>query len=94
MSTLPDMPTMNEALETKDFEATFWLALMSPAGLDKAVQAKLSTAMQALGQDNELRQRLSQLGIELSTSTPEVVTANLKQDEVKWTTLIKELNIK
>jgi tripartite-type tricarboxylate transporter receptor subunit TctC len=94
MSTLPDMPTMNEALGTKDFEATFWLALMSPAGLDKAVQAKLSTAMQALGQDNELRQRLSQLGIELSTSTPEVVTANLKQDEVKWTTLIKELNIK
>jgi tripartite-type tricarboxylate transporter receptor subunit TctC len=94
MSTLPDMPTMNEALGTKDFEATFWLALMSPAGLDKAVQAKLSTAMQALGQDKELRQRLSQLGIELSTSTPEVVTANLKQDEVKWTTLIKELNIK
>lgn len=94
MSTLPDMPTMNEALGTKDFEATFWLALMSPAGLDKAVQAKLSTAMQSLGQDFELRQRLSQLGIELSTSTPEVVTANLKQDEVKWTTLIKELNIK
>lgn len=94
MSTLPDMPTMNEALGTKDFEATFWLALMSPAGLDKAVQAKLSTAMQALGQDTELRQRLSQLGIELNTSTPEVVTANLKRDEVKWTTLIKELNIK
>jgi tripartite-type tricarboxylate transporter receptor subunit TctC len=94
MSTLPDMPTMNEALGTKDFEATFWLALMSPAGLDKAVQAKLSTAMQSLGQDAELRQRLSQLGIELSTSTPEVVTTNLKQDEVKWTTLIKELNIK
>lgn len=94
MSTLPDMPTMNEALGTKDFEATFWLALMSPAGLDKAVQAKLSSAMQSLGQDAELRQRLSQLGIELSTSTPDVVTANLKQDEVKWTTLIKELNIK
>lgn len=94
ISTLPDMPTMNEALGTKDFEATFWLALMSPAGLDKAVQAKLSSAMQSLGQDAELRQRLSQLGIELSTSTPEVVTANLKQDEVKWTTLIKELNIK
>ena len=94
MSTLPDMPTMNEALGTKDFEATFWLALMSPAGLDKAVLAKLSVAMQALGQDKELRQRLSQLGIELNTSTPEVVTANLKRDEVKWTTLIKELNIK
>ena len=94
MFTLPDLPTMNQALGTKDFEATFWLALMSPAGLDKGLQTKLSSAMQALGQDAELRQKLSQLGIELNTSTPEVVTANLKRDEAKWTTLIKDLNIK
>ncbi|MCM0035853.1 MAG: tripartite tricarboxylate transporter substrate binding protein [Burkholderiaceae bacterium] len=94
MSTLPDLPTMNQALGTKDFEATFWLALMSPAGLDKALQTKLTSAMQALGQDAELRQKLSQLGIELNTSTPDVVIANLKRDEAKWTTLIKELKIK
>jgi tripartite-type tricarboxylate transporter receptor subunit TctC len=94
MSTLPDLPTMNEALGTKDFEATFWLALVSPAGMDKALQTKITTAMQALGKDDELRKRLSQLGIELDTSTPEVVTANLKTDEKKWTTLIKELNLK
>ena len=94
MSTLPDLPTMNEALGTKDFEATFWLALVSPAVMDKALQTKISTAMQSLGKDEELRKRLSQLGIELDTSTPEVVTANLKTDEKKWTTLIKELNLK
>jgi tripartite-type tricarboxylate transporter receptor subunit TctC len=94
ISTLPDLPTMNEALGTKDFEATFWLALVSPAVMDKALQIKISTAMQALGKDEELRKRLSQLGIELDTSTPEVVTANLKTDEKKWTTLIKELNLK
>lgn len=94
MSTLPDLPTMNQALGTKDFEATFWLALVAPAGLDKDLQTKISVAMQSLGQDEALRQRLLQLGINLSTSTPEVVTANLKRDEAKWTSLIKELNIK
>lgn len=94
MSTLPDLPTMNEALGTKDFEATFWLALVSPAGLDKALQAKISDAMQSLGKDDALRQRLSQLGINLNTSTPQVVTANLKRDEAKWTTLIKDLKLK
>lgn len=94
MSTLPDLPTMNEALGTKDFEATFWLALVSPAGLDKALQSKISDAMQSLGKDDALRQRLSQLGINLNTSTPQVVTANLKRDEAKWTTLIKELKLK
>ena len=94
VSTLPELPTMNEALGTKDFEATFWLALVSPAGLDKGLQAKISSAMQSLGQDEALRKRLSQLGINLNTSTPEVVTANLKRDEAKWTTLIKELKLK
>ena len=94
MSTLPDLPTMNEALGTKDFEATFWLALVSPAGLDKSLQSKISDAMQSLGKDDALRQRLSQLGINLNTSTPQVVTANLKRDEAKWTTLIKELKLK
>ena len=94
MSTLPDLPTMNEALGTKDFEATFWLALIAPAVLDKGLQDKLSGAMQELGKDDELRQRLSQLGINLSTSTPQVVTANLKRDEAKWTSLIESLNLK
>ena len=94
MTTLPDLPTMNEALGTKDFEATFWLALVAPAVLDKGLQEKLSVAMQELGKDQELRQRLNQMGINLSTSTPQVVTANLKRDGAKWTSLIESLNLK
>jgi len=93
ISTLPNLPTMNEAAGTKDFEATFWLALVAPSGMDKALQARISGAMRELGSDEELRQRLSQLGIDLVTSTPEVVTANLKRDEEKWTTLIRSIKI-
>ena len=93
ISTLPNLPTMNEAAGTKDFEATFWLALVAPSGMDKALQARISGAMRELGSDEELRQRLNQLGIDLVTSTPEVVTANLKSDEEKWTTLIRSIKI-
>jgi tripartite-type tricarboxylate transporter receptor subunit TctC len=93
ISTLPNLPTMNEAAGTKDFEATFWLALVAPSGMDKALQARISGAMRELGSDEELRQRLNQLGIDLVTSTPEVVTANLKRDEEKWTTLIRSIKI-
>ena len=93
ISTLPNLPTMNEATGTKDFEATFWLALVAPSGMDKALQARISGAMRELGSDEELRQRLSQLGIDLVTSTPEGVTANLKRDEEKWTTLIRSIKI-
>ena len=93
ISTLPNLPTMNEAAGVKNFEATFWLALVAPAGMDKALQTRISTAMRELGKDDELRQRLNQLGIDLVTSTPEVVTANLKSDEEKWTTLIRSIKI-
>ena len=93
ISTLPNLPTMNEAAGIKNFEATFWLALVAPAGMDKALQTRISTAMRELGKDDELRQRLNQLGIDLVTSTPEVVTANLKRDEEKWTTLIRSIKI-
>jgi tripartite-type tricarboxylate transporter receptor subunit TctC len=93
IATLPNLPTMNEATGIKNFEATFWLALVAPAGMDKALQTRISTAMRELGKDDELRQRLNQLGINLVTSTPEVVTANLKRDEEKWTTLIRSIKI-
>jgi tripartite-type tricarboxylate transporter receptor subunit TctC len=93
ISTLPNLPTMNEAAGVKNFEATFWLALVAPAGMDKGLQTRISSAMRELGKDDELRQRLNQLGIDLVTSTPEVVTANLKSDEEKWTTLIRSIKI-
>ena len=93
IATLPNLPTMNEATGIKNFEATFWLALVAPTGMDKALQTRISTAMRELGKDDELRQRLNQLGINLVTSTPEVVTANLKRDEEKWTTLIRSIKI-
>ena len=61
--------------------------------MDKTLLTRISAAMRELGKDDELRQRLNQLGIDLVTSTPEVVTANLKNDEEKWTTLIRSIKI-
>ena len=86
-----NIPTLNQATGSKDFEAIFWLALVAPAGLDKAIQDKLSVAMSELGKDAKLRADLKNLGIDLDTSSPQTVTANLKRDEAKWASLIKEL---
>lgn len=86
-----NIPTLNQATGSKDFEAIFWLALVAPAGLDKAIQDKLGVAMNELGRDEKLRADLKNLGIDLDTSSPQTVTANLKRDEAKWAGLIKEL---
>lgn len=90
---LPSIPTMDQATGSKDFEAIFWLALMAPAGLDKSIQTKLSEAMVEIGKDTELKLEMENLGINLVTSTPDVVTANLKKDQKKWTSLLKEIKL-
>lgn len=90
---ISDLPSLNQATGSKDFEAIFWLAVVAPAGLDKDIQNKLSTTMQELGQDEKLRADLLNLGIVLTTSTPEQVTENLKRDEAKWSGLLKEIKV-
>jgi len=67
--------------------------LMAPGGLDKSIQTRLSEVMVEIGKDPKLRKEMETLGINLVTSTPDVVTANLKKDQAKWTSLLKEIKL-
>lgn len=94
LALLPDLPTMEEASGLRDFEAVFWMALMAPARTPAPVLARLRDAMQKIGAEPELRERLARLGVELVTSTPRDVQRRMDRDEAKWGQLIRELNIK
>lgn len=94
LALLPDLPTMEEASGLRDFEAVFWMALVAPARTPAPVLARLREAMQKIGADPELRERLARLGVELVTSTPRDVQRRMDRDEAKWGQLIRELNIK
>ncbi len=91
---LPDVPTMNEAAGLKDFEAVFWMALVAPKNLSPELQAKLSTAMQELNNDAQLRQKTDDLGVRMHGSTPQEVVDHMHRDEKKWGDIIKKLDIK
>ncbi|MDM0089224.1 MULTISPECIES: tripartite tricarboxylate transporter substrate binding protein [unclassified Variovorax] len=93
LALLPDLPTMEEASGLRDFEAVFWMALVAPARTPAPVLARLREAMQRIGADPELRERLARLGVELVTSTPRDVQRRMDRDEAKWGQLIRELNI-
>jgi len=93
LALLPDLPTMEEASGLRDFEAVFWMALVAPARTPAPVLARLREAMQKIGADPELRERLARLGVELVTSTPRDVQRRMDRDEAKWGQLIRELNI-
>lgn len=94
LALLPDVPTMEEASGLRDFEAVFWMALVAPARTPAPILARLREAMQKIGTEPELRERLARLGVELVTSTPRDVQRRMDRDEAKWGQLIRELNIK
>jgi len=91
---LPEVPTLEEASGLRDFDAVFWMALMVPAGTPAPVVGRLRDAMQKIGGDTELRNRMARLGVEFLTSTPAEVQQRMDRDEARWGRLIRELGIK
>ncbi len=94
VSTLPELPTVDEATGTKGFDAEFWLALLAPANTPPAVLGVLQAAMQKVGADSTLAQDLARKGVNVKVSTPAEVQQFMDRDGRKWGQIIRELGIK
>jgi tripartite-type tricarboxylate transporter receptor subunit TctC len=91
---LPDLPTIDEASGVTGFDAVFWVALMVPAKVSEQVLARLTAAMQVVGQDQNLATDLAQKGVYLRVSSPQEVIQFMQRDGEKWGRLIRDLGIK
>ena len=94
ISSLPDLPTIDEASGTKGFDAVFWLALLAPAKTPAPVLKRLEAAMQVVGADQTLRDDLAKKGVDLYVSTPAEVQSFMQRDGSKWGEIIRQLGIK
>lgn len=94
ISSLPDLPTIDEAAGIKGFNAEFWLALLVPANTPAAVVLRLETAMQVVGADQALREDLAKKGVDMKVSSPQVVKQFMERDGKKWGDIIRALGIK
>jgi tripartite-type tricarboxylate transporter receptor subunit TctC len=90
---LPDLPTINE-LGIKGFEASTWHGLVAPAGTPKDVISTLHRATILALSDDEVRQSLGKLGIDIVGDTPEEFSAYIQAEIPKWAEVIKESGAK
>lgn len=60
----PDIPTVDEALGTKGFQAGLWNVVAAPAGTPQDVVAKLSQATTKVMSDPSFQQQLGKIGID------------------------------
>lgn len=94
ISSMPDLPTIDEASGTKGFDAVFWLALLAPAKTPEPVLRRLESAMLVVGADQALRDDLAKKGVDLYVSTPAEIQSYMQRDGAKWGQIIRELGIK
>lgn len=89
---LPDVPTLAETA-VPGYEAFEWNGLFLPAKTPKDIADKLQQAVQAVLKEDEVLQRLQEMGAQPMGSTPAEFAAFLKKEDVKWGEVVKKGNI-
>ena len=90
----PDIPTVAEATGMKDFVVVFWQGMVMPAGTPKAIIDKLDKAIARVAADPDMIERFKPQGVEIRASTQAEFKDFMSKEEVRWSRLIKERNIK
>jgi tripartite-type tricarboxylate transporter receptor subunit TctC len=88
-----DIPTVAEA-GVPGYDAQGWFAVYAPAGVPRPVLDRLNAEFVKALANPGLRERLTGLGLEPSTTTPEGLAALMRADREKWVKLIAEAKIK
>jgi tripartite-type tricarboxylate transporter receptor subunit TctC len=90
---LPEVPTMAEA-GMPQFSIGSWAALFGPAKMPKDVVDRLNREMNAAMKRPEVREQLERQAFEFAPSTPEELSAFLKEQLEVWSRTMRESGIK
>lgn len=88
-SQMPDVPTLQEA-GVAGYEATIWVALLGPAGMPRDMVMRLNGDIDRLLKTPDVRPAIIATGLEVSTGTPEELTALIRAEYDKWGRVIRE----
>ena len=89
---LPDVPTVRES-GVEDFEVASWNGISVPAATPKAVVDVLTRAINDVLPSPDVQDKSRKLGMEMRGSTPEQMTARMKDDIAKWAAVIEKAGI-
>jgi tripartite-type tricarboxylate transporter receptor subunit TctC len=89
---LPDIPTL-DATVMPGFDLLAWTGMFGPAGMPKEVVDKLAAPIEKALANEDVRQRFRDVGVEVYWIGPAGFTGYVKDELVKWTTLIKAAHI-
>jgi tripartite-type tricarboxylate transporter receptor subunit TctC len=89
---MPDLPPCAEAVP--GLVAVNWWGVYMPAGVQKSITDKFHTDLVKVMQDDDVKRKFADLGVEAVYSTPEQFIAFMKSETAKYAKLIKDAGIK
>lgn len=84
---LPDIPTFRESGYA--IEGGGWWGFFAPAGTPAATVSKLSGAIAAIVQDEDVKARIAQIGLKPTGTSPEEFARIQREDIERWAAPIK-----
>ncbi|MCX7142756.1 MAG: tripartite tricarboxylate transporter substrate binding protein [Proteobacteria bacterium] len=90
---LPEVPTMIEA-GYAGFDMVSWQGVLVPAGTPPEIVARLNAEIVKALQTREVREGYARLGVDVLANTPEQFAAYLRQEQAKWSNIVKDAGIK
>jgi tripartite-type tricarboxylate transporter receptor subunit TctC len=92
-ATLPDLPTVAEALNLPRYEATNWQGLLFPAAAPNPIAERVAAEVAKILALPETRTRLDTLGYEPIGNTPAQMATVMLAEQKRWTEIIKAAGI-
>ena len=89
---LPDVPSMHEAA-LPGFEVNSWYGLCAPAGTPAPILDKIHTDLVSVLQTPEIRQRFTDMVIDVSPTSREEFGRFIRAETDRWARVIKDAGI-
>ncbi|MGO4306706.1 MULTISPECIES: Bug family tripartite tricarboxylate transporter substrate binding protein [unclassified Cupriavidus] len=90
---LPNVPTLDEA-GIKGYESLSWSGVVAPAATPRPIVQKLNRAIDQILKSDDVRAKLTQLGVEPVGGSPEDFARLIQAEHDKWGKVIKSADIK
>jgi tripartite-type tricarboxylate transporter receptor subunit TctC len=92
-SLLPEIPTIAES-GLPGFDMSTWWGLVAPAGVPKEVVPRLHTETARLLRQQDVREKLANVGAEAVGNSPEEFAAFIRAERTKYARVVKDAQIK
>ncbi len=93
VDTLPDVPTLAEAVGLPGFEAGAWQGILAPAKTPPAIVARINAEVAKALAEPAVKATLAEQGAQILGSTPKEYGAYLKAELERWSGVVKSSGV-